>query len=1687
MLMETSIGEKHEGYLKNYETRRIRERKQIENLRGIVTGGGGVTNGSRGTAAEEGSTDSGAVNTGPHAMRVTGGRFSRTWGSSINGPNHSLATKAPSSKESVPHSPTARSSVVASGHHFWRDVGEHAWNQIQTNYMTVRSQAKRRDGSRFDVEIKISEVPRLREEDGLLLKIVNNNNNNDVGSSGSGGSNSSQSNTTPRATSSAHHKRGSVMTPLGGNDSDVVNNPYEQSSSISERSPGKGIGVPPLTNSPGGTRPKSQIPQQDVSSYHPTTMTGSDLNGTVELLAYVRNLDLQRKLEQANETIDVIVNMSIVPVVAIDSQGVVIIFSSAAEQAFGYRSSEVLGNNVRLLMPPEISEKHDSYIRTYFKTGIKTVIGNVLRQEGMRKDGSRFPLELSVKEIIKSGHRTLFIAYLRPVANDTALEQATQLSQTIIAQSPIPVIVINLKGIIRTFNNAAVALTGFSQEEAVGVNVGLIMEDDEAKYHDKYLKMYSQTGIKTAIDAAKQRTVRTKDGQLIEASITVKEVVRSSGEVLYIGFVRDLTRELDLQSTTVVNDVVASLSPTPLICINERGTVIKFNAAAERDFRYSAHEVLGQNIKILMTEDISKKHDGFLARFTARKNQYAAQQQQLQQQSQLGATSRLHSTNNSGNLNHTSHSRTSDGARRASAPLNNDYPQQGYPVGQQPMPSLPPLELQLHEYGRRRTGEHFPIEITVKEIRGVNNSWVAGQNGRGIDLDGYLSGNAVVGGSSGGSVFVAFIRDLTSRYEAEHYKSLYETVVDISPVPIISIQPDGAIIAFNRAAVQAFKFEFEEVYRCNVRMLMPKEVADKHDMYLKRYLETGVKTIIDQTREVYAKRKSGPKFPAKLLIREIKEEDRHYFIANLTDISLTTALEHAWNINDCIVDMSDTAIACTDSNGIITKFSRVACEVFKCGEREMLGKDLGNLMTEGWRSQWNSSFVAWFNHQTAIAQLAGGTPHINNNSGHGSGNVSANYTNRNNSLASNATYDHSSGIGPSATLQSIFNKDKPTTAVLNAKHVISPNFSPAFAANIAATAASASAANNNNAQISASTNNTSSNQNNNAARTLSQTLRCRRTDGTEFTALISVNEIPKDEKDINDPLCVMTAGSHQKAQALSAKANGGFVVSISNYTEQAMGAEEDAVLAATEELAQKALIVVDGEGTIVRLNNSCANLFGFPTKSALLGKNVKMLMPPGAGEAHDAAMARYLSTGRSHVLGTPRAVLAKTRNGQHIQVELTAIRIGTGSSNLAEGTYSQPAKKGFHPHGTTSNNNDASDTSGDTKATDATNQPHNNSTTLNTSGSPTNSTGSGAAAAAMAPTANNSHNKRGPLSYASDPVTGYGFGGARQREDPKTVLFLGVIENLHQKEELSYAPLLGSLALQMSHTPLVITDKHGIILDINPATERVFDFTKSQAVGKNVGILMPMGFQKQHDRFLEKYLATGEKHAIDSTISGTGETRTGSPILLKISIKEFQRDKELLFIGALTPLLEPITSSVSATTSGDHTNVSSHMTSGSHHPSNNGNNNSNNPLQAKHFHHPQQPSNLNISPVTQQVSVPLQLQHQLDMRPLQPTYSDSHNNSSYRPAPMSNTTGVPPPMPTGPIGSIVGINHEQTAGPQGTILQRQASHSSHLDPFTEPGLGDAFNSTNTGSGGQRFQGGTGTAPQRPNTLLPPRR
>jgi two-component system CheB/CheR fusion protein len=140
-------------------------------------------------------------------------------------------------------------------------------------------------------------------------------------------------------------------------------------------------------------------------------------------LSTQQKLDLaSQALGDRDERLRAILQTAVEGIITIDERGIVESVNPAAEKIFGYKPSEIIGKNVNILMPSPYHEQHDTYLTKYRNTGKAQIIGIGREVSGRRKDGTIFPMDLSVSEV-KLPDRRLFTGFVRDITERKRLEK----------------------------------------------------------------------------------------------------------------------------------------------------------------------------------------------------------------------------------------------------------------------------------------------------------------------------------------------------------------------------------------------------------------------------------------------------------------------------------------------------------------------------------------------------------------------------------------------------------------------------------------------------------------------------------------------------------------------------------------------------------------------------------------------------------------------------------------------------------------------------------------------------------------------------------------------------------------------------------------------------------------------------------------------------------------------------------------------------------------------------------------------------------------------------------------------------------------------------------------------------------------------------------------------------------------
>lgn len=316
--------------------------------------------------------------------------------------------------------------------------------------------------------------------------------------------------------------------------------------------------------------------------------------------------EARRASRRTEDKTRAILDAAVDGVVTIDENGLIETFNKAAERIFGYSANEVVGRNVRVLMPEPYHSDHDGYLAAYKATGRAKIIGIGREVTGLRKDGSTFPMDLAVGESRSSGQRH-FAGICRDITSRKLAEQQLRDSEArtraILETAVDGIVTIDTHGTILTVNRATERLFGYRADEIVGRNVKMLMPESYRPAHEDYLERYQRTGQRRIIGTGREVEGKRKDGTTFPMELSVGEAV-AGGSLIFAGIVRDIserkrTEEQLRQSEERFRLIVDNVRDYAIAWLDLNGYIVSWNEGAGRLYGWTAEEVVGKSAEML--------------------------------------------------------------------------------------------------------------------------------------------------------------------------------------------------------------------------------------------------------------------------------------------------------------------------------------------------------------------------------------------------------------------------------------------------------------------------------------------------------------------------------------------------------------------------------------------------------------------------------------------------------------------------------------------------------------------------------------------------------------------------------------------------------------------------------------------------------------------------------------------------------------------------------------------------------------------------------------------------------------------------------------------------------------------------------------------------------------------------------
>ncbi|MEO1293364.1 MAG: PAS domain S-box protein, partial [Pseudomonadota bacterium] len=276
-------------------------------------------------------------------------------------------------------------------------------------------------------------------------------------------------------------------------------------------------------------------------------------------------------------------------VVSIDEQNNVTFFNAAAEALWGYPRDEVIGRNVRMLVPMEHQANHDALVNANRETGVDKIVGTSRDLQLHRRDGSTVWVNLALSKV-KLGDSITYTAFVKDISEQKNSQE--RINQTL-EQALDAVVSIDERNNVTFFNAAAEALWGVSREQVLGKNVRMLVPAEIQSAHDSMVDANRTTGQDKIVGTSREVAIERFDGQQVWGQLSLSKI-KIDGKTTYTAFVKDVTEEVRQREHNRLLSLVADETDNSVIITDARGRIEYVNPGFSRLTGYETEEVKGR-------------------------------------------------------------------------------------------------------------------------------------------------------------------------------------------------------------------------------------------------------------------------------------------------------------------------------------------------------------------------------------------------------------------------------------------------------------------------------------------------------------------------------------------------------------------------------------------------------------------------------------------------------------------------------------------------------------------------------------------------------------------------------------------------------------------------------------------------------------------------------------------------------------------------------------------------------------------------------------------------------------------------------------------------------------------------------------------------------------------------------------
>eukprot|EP00796_Vickermania_ingenoplastis_P012583 gene12583-8622_t len=558
------------------------------------------------------------------------------------------------------------------------------------------------------------------------------------------------------------------------------------------------------------------------------------------------------------------------PTIFMGEDGIVKLFNPAAERCFGWTSKDVVGHNVRMLMPRKTAEMHDRFLQTYLRTHQAHMVNSMREVTARHADGSRFSAIIRVRDVQQPSTR-FFIGQLEDISQRKRDEVFATMSRLLLKQSNAGLLVFDAKNTLVMVSPTMVQMLGYDRESAIlsiPNIVDQIFTPSTAKVYREFVQPYqrqaeSNTNSETVLlqnfssalqglDESPRKRIasaplrlRSGESRLVDVDVHVAmcgEIL--IGTVLKVNIPRE--EDMNLFRADAIADGSARYYPHLMCIVSRSGRVEKCSVALADQLGY----------KDLSAMETAVRRKPFWHLFPSFPPPQGAPGQEEEARIFTSMMMQI--------------------VAAVDASKNNSQESSGS--------NCPVLRARMQDGGS--------VVLMVSKVTPVTNAEPPGMTPAGASPEPAVGGGRGRRSQNSTNLFdiAYFVVELQKQSNADDAaaKELERAMVPLletAPVPMLIADEDGVIMHSNKALQETFDFTAEQLEGRTINILMPRRVADIHNRYLQEYKIARETRPLLETRRVTGETRTGVPVPLQIIIKDVIISGTRCFVASLMPMS----------------------------------------------------------------------------------------------------------------------------------------------------------------------------------------------------------------------------------------------------------------------------------------------------------------------------------------------------------------------------------------------------------------------------------------------------------------------------------------------------------------------------------------------------------------------------------------------------------------------------------------------------------------------------------------------------------------------------------------------------------------------------------------------------------------------------------